>query len=160
MCSRFSDSYWYASLLAPKVHYSKTLKIIDTKLSNLSKTRLFLATWEKPCCTFIIGLPLKLRCAWGISWQSFQIIICLTVILLRPKTLLNQFLSDSKATLKQSIKRFFNSDNGQSDPADGQNLSKYNKNTKNLAKKYDFRLRKFKNIESPKMVSKRLNGQY
>ena len=38
------------------------LKLIDTKLSNLSKTRLFLATWEKPGRTFIIGLPLELRC--------------------------------------------------------------------------------------------------
>ena len=52
----------------------------------------------------------------------------------RPKTLLNQFLSDSKATLKQSIKRFFDSENGQGDPADGQNLSKHNKNTDILAK--------------------------
>ena len=55
----------------------------------------------------------------------------------RPKTLLNQFLSDSKATLKQSIRRFFDSENGQSDP-DGQNLSKHNKSTKILAKKIRF----------------------
>ena len=45
-------------------------------------------------------------------------------------------------------------------PADGQNLPQNNEATKNLAKKYDIRLRKFKNIGSPKMVSKRLNGQY
>ena len=34
-------------------------------------------------------------------------------------------------------------------PADGKNLSQNNKKTKNLAKKYYIRLRKFKNIESP-----------
>jgi len=34
------------------------------------------------------------------------------------------------------------------------------KKTENFAKKYDIRLRKFKNIESLKMVSKLLNGQY
>ena len=57
-------------------------------------------------------------------------------------------------------KRLFDYENGQNDPADGKNLSQNNKKTKNLAKKYYIRLRKFKNIESPKMVSKRLNGQY
>ena len=35
-----------------------------------------------------------------------------------------------------------------------------NKKTKNLTKKYDISRRKFKNIESPKMVSKRLYGHY
>ena len=34
------------------------LKLIATKTVNLSKMRLFLATWEKPCRNFIIGLPL------------------------------------------------------------------------------------------------------
>ena len=35
-----------------------------------------------------------------------------------------------------------------------------NKKTQNLTKKCDINLRKFKNIESPKMVSKRVNGHY
>ena len=35
-----------------------------------------------------------------------------------------------------------------------------NKKTKNLTKKCDISCRKFKNIESPKMVSKRLKGHY
>ena len=35
-----------------------------------------------------------------------------------------------------------------------------NKKTKNLTKKFDISHRKFKNIESPKRVSKRLNGHY
>ena len=34
------------------------------------------------------------------------------------------------------------------------------KKTKNLTKKCDVSRRKFKNIESPKMVSKRLKGHY
>ena len=35
-----------------------------------------------------------------------------------------------------------------------------NKKTKNMTKKCDISRRKFKNIESPKMVSKRLKGHY
>ena len=76
------------------------------------------------------------------------------------KRLKGHYLRTYEPNAQAVHKRLFDSAKGQNDPADGKNLSQNNKKTKNLAKKYYIRLRKFKNIESPKMVSIRLDGQY